>query len=70
MTRSSTLKRPRRGFASRPLADALETRQLLSAAELQLSSLLPANGGDGSQASATSTTTASRTCASTRSRLT
>ncbi len=48
MTRAMTLKRPRRRFAFRPLADALETRQLLSAAEFQLNSLLPANGGDGS----------------------
>ena len=48
MTRSSALKRPRRRVTYRPLVDALEARQLLSAAEFALTSLLPANGGDGS----------------------
>ncbi len=51
MTRSSFRKRPRRSAAFRPLADALEGRWLLSAAEFQLSSLLPANGGNGSTGS-------------------
>src|SRR5689334_16079097 len=44
---SSRLARP--SIAGRSSLERLEERQLLSAAEFELSSLLPANGGDGSK---------------------
>jgi hypothetical protein len=42
-------RRTRSPFAGRTSLECLEERQLLSAAEFELSSLLPANGGDGSR---------------------
>ena len=43
-----TPRRSRPACACRTSLERLEDRQLLSAAEFELSSLLPANGGDGS----------------------
>ena len=45
----STSPRSRNSRARRTNLERLEERQLLSAAEFELSSLLPANGGDGSK---------------------
>ena len=44
----TTSRRPRTARARSARLEQMESRQLLSAAEFELSSLLPANGGDGS----------------------
>ena len=45
----STSRRPRNSRARRTSLERLEERTLLSYADFELSSLLPANGGDGSK---------------------
>ena len=45
----SNPQRPRNPRARRASLERLEERQLLSYADFELSSLLPANGGDGSK---------------------
>jgi hypothetical protein len=47
-------RRTRSPFAGRTSLECLEERQLLSTADFELSSLLPANGGDGSKGFAVS----------------